>query len=106
MFQKTSDLRIAALRPLLPPAILHEELPITDHASNVVADGRAASRKIIRGEEDRLLVVVGPFFPNRYTCAAARMGALNRWQRSRCARGARTAPRIADLVEVAAITPR
>ena len=29
MIQDTDDLRIAALRPLLPPAILMEELPVT-----------------------------------------------------------------------------
>ena len=60
MFQQTSDLRIAAMRPLLPPAILHEELPITDNASNVVAASRAACRQILNGKDDRLVVVVGP----------------------------------------------
>ena len=37
MFQRTDDLRITQVRPLLPPAILLEEIPITEPASNVVA---------------------------------------------------------------------
>ena len=32
MYRATDDLRIAALKPLLPPAILMEELPITEAA--------------------------------------------------------------------------
>jgi 3-deoxy-7-phosphoheptulonate synthase len=57
---QTDDLRIQSLRPLLPPAILMEELPITDRASEVVASGREALARILRGEDDRLIVVTGP----------------------------------------------
>ena len=60
MFHLTDDLRIAQLRPLIPPAILMEELPITETASTTVAEGREEATRIIRGEDDRLLVVVGP----------------------------------------------
>jgi len=60
MFRTTDDLRIAQLRPLIPPAILMEELPITEQASGTVADARDEASRIIRGEDDRLLVVVGP----------------------------------------------
>jgi 3-deoxy-7-phosphoheptulonate synthase len=56
----TDDLRIERIRPLLPPAILMEELPLTDHASATVAHGRQQATRIISGEDDRLLVVVGP----------------------------------------------
>ena len=56
----TDDLRIAELRPLLPPAILMEELPVSDAASAVVANTRREAERILRGEDDRLLVVVGP----------------------------------------------
>lgn len=54
------DTRIAGMRPLLPPAILIEELPMTAKATAVVDQGRAESAAILNGEDDRLLVVVGP----------------------------------------------
>jgi len=60
MFHTTDDLRIAQLRPLIPPAILMEELPITEEVSAVVAGARDEASRIVRGEDDRLLVVVGP----------------------------------------------
>jgi 3-deoxy-7-phosphoheptulonate synthase len=60
MFQVTDDARIGGYRPLLPPAILMEELPITEHASNTVSRARAEAEGIIQGQDDRLLVVVGP----------------------------------------------
>ena len=60
MFQQTDDLRITQVRPLLPPAILLEEIPITERASNVVANTRRAIADVIRGRDSRLVVVVGP----------------------------------------------
>ena len=60
MFHATDDLRIANLRPLLPPAILMEELPITEAASTTVVTGRSDSANIVRGQDSRLLVVAGP----------------------------------------------
>ena len=60
MLQHTDDLRIAALRPLIPPAILMEELPVTEEASNTVARTREQASDIILGRDDRLVVVVGP----------------------------------------------
>ena len=60
MIQDTDDLRIGSLRPLLPPTILFEELPITAKASQLVMDARRKAQRIIEGEDDRLLVVAGP----------------------------------------------
>jgi 3-deoxy-7-phosphoheptulonate synthase len=60
MFRLTDDLRIDRLRPLIPPAILMEQYAITAAASTTVAEGRDAVSRILRGEDDRLLVVVGP----------------------------------------------
>jgi 3-deoxy-7-phosphoheptulonate synthase len=60
MFQPTDDLRIRNVRPLIPPAILLEEIPISERASNVVSDARAAISRIIEGTDSRLVVVVGP----------------------------------------------
>lgn len=52
--------RIAGNRPLLPPAILIEEIPLSDKATTVVEHGRAESEAILNGSDDRLIVVVGP----------------------------------------------
>mgnify|MGYP000447893047 FL=1 len=52
--------RIAQTRPLLPPAILIEEIPLSEKATAVVDQGRAESSAILRGEDDRLCVVCGP----------------------------------------------
>ena len=60
MFQRTDDLRITQVRPLIPPAILLEEIPITERASNVVADTRRAIADVLDGRDPRLVVVVGP----------------------------------------------
>jgi 3-deoxy-7-phosphoheptulonate synthase len=58
--RRTDDLRIQDVRPLIPPAILLEELPITERASNVVADARVSITNIIQGKDSRLAVIVGP----------------------------------------------
>jgi 3-deoxy-7-phosphoheptulonate synthase len=60
MYRLTDDLRIAQLRPLIPPAILMEEYPITERVSTVVAEAREESTRIVRGADDRLLVIAGP----------------------------------------------
>ena len=60
MFRPTDDLRIRDVRPLIPPAILLEEIPISERASNVVSDARAAIAAVIEGRDRRLVVVVGP----------------------------------------------
>ena len=60
MFQRTDDLRITQVRPLLPPAILLEEIPISDRASNVVANTRQAIGEVLEGRDPRLVVVAGP----------------------------------------------
>src|SRR5712671_4916270 len=60
MFKRTDDLRITQVRPLIPPAILLEEIPISERASNVVSDTRAAIANVLEGRDSRLIVVVGP----------------------------------------------
>jgi 3-deoxy-7-phosphoheptulonate synthase len=56
----TDDIRIDRIRPLIPPAILMEELPVSALASQTVARAREVIGQILRGDDDRLLVVVGP----------------------------------------------
>jgi 3-deoxy-7-phosphoheptulonate synthase len=60
MIFETDDLRIQNLRPLIPPAILMEELPLSEQSSRTVAEGRQQLQAVLRGEDDRLVVVVGP----------------------------------------------
>ncbi|MBX7057576.1 MAG: 3-deoxy-7-phosphoheptulonate synthase [Leptospirales bacterium] len=60
MMMKTDDLRIEAIKPLIPPAILIEELPLSDAGSALVATSRESVNRILTGEDDRLLAVVGP----------------------------------------------
>jgi 3-deoxy-7-phosphoheptulonate synthase len=57
---RTRDLRVDSIRPLLPPAILLEELPVTEAAAVTVSRGREEVAAILRGEDDRLVVIVGP----------------------------------------------
>jgi len=60
MFQRIDDLRITQVRPLLPPAILLEEIPISERASNLVADTRRAIAAVLEERDPRLVVIVGP----------------------------------------------
>jgi 3-deoxy-7-phosphoheptulonate synthase len=60
MFQRTRDLRIESFRPLIPPAILLEELPLSEEGSATVARGRQEISRILGGQDDRLVVIVGP----------------------------------------------
>jgi len=59
-FRRTDDLRITQTRPLIPPAILLEEIPISEAASNVVSDTRVAIGNTLKGLDPRLVVVAGP----------------------------------------------
>jgi 3-deoxy-7-phosphoheptulonate synthase len=60
MLHQTDDVRIERLKPLIPPAILMEELPVTEQISELVARSRQEMSRILNGGDDRLLVVVGP----------------------------------------------
>ena len=56
----TDDLRIARIRPLVAPAVLIEEFPLSNGEPSFVEESRATSDRILKGTEDRLLVVAGP----------------------------------------------
>lgn len=60
MPQRTEDLRIQQVRPLVPPAVLHEEIPASDTALATVVAGRQAIVGSLTGKSDRLVCVVGP----------------------------------------------
>ncbi len=56
----TRDLRIESNRPLLPPAILVEQVPLPDTAAVAVRQSREEVIRIVQEYDDRLIVVVGP----------------------------------------------
>ena len=60
MRTQTDDLRIKGVRPLLPPAILIEEIPLTEEASGFVSETRSAIEAALFGNDDRLVAIVGP----------------------------------------------
>jgi 3-deoxy-7-phosphoheptulonate synthase len=57
---RTDDVHIDHLRPLLPPAILMEEIPLDEGLAASVASSRSEVVRVVDGDDDRLLVVVGP----------------------------------------------
>ncbi|MFM7228065.1 MAG: 3-deoxy-7-phosphoheptulonate synthase [Cyanobacteriota bacterium] len=56
----TSDLHVVETRPLVAPAVLHTDLPLADGAAETVRAARQRIQHILRGDDPRLLVVVGP----------------------------------------------
>lgn len=56
----TDDLRICGIRDVIPPVQVHDEMPINEIAAQTTLQARAEIHKILTGEDDRLLVVVGP----------------------------------------------
>jgi len=84
MQYETDNLRIAATQELIPAAELLQEFPLTDSAAGTVSGTRAAITDILRGEDDRLLVVVGPCSIHNVE-AALEYGKLLRTARERFA---------------------
>jgi len=60
MTASTDDVRVASLRPLMPAAVLLEEIPTSPAAATLVEASRKAVGAILRGEDDRVVVVCGP----------------------------------------------
>jgi 3-deoxy-7-phosphoheptulonate synthase len=60
MSRRIEDLRITGVRPLISPAILIEEVPVSERASELVAQTRDAIVGVLEGRDSRLVLVVGP----------------------------------------------
>jgi len=60
MNYQNDDLRINDIKELLPPVALLEKFPATERAAKTVSQARSAIHNILRGSDDRLLVVIGP----------------------------------------------
>ncbi len=56
----TDDLRIAEINELISPEQLIRDIPVNAQAAETVAAARRAIGRIIQGEDDRLLAIVGP----------------------------------------------
>lgn len=55
-----NDLRVKLIKPLISPALLIEELPLTQAASQKIQHQRQRISDIIQGKEKKLLAIVGP----------------------------------------------
>src|SRR5690349_6855314 len=56
----TEDLNVAAAEVMPPPAQIKAQITLSDEAARCVLDGRAALCRILRREDDRRFVIVGP----------------------------------------------
>ena len=54
------DVRILESQALLSPDEMAEQYPVTEAAANTVMMGREEVQRILRREDDRFLVIVGP----------------------------------------------
>lgn len=54
------DLRIAEIKELLPPIALLERFPASKKASKTVSKARKNIHNMLHGDDDRLLVIIGP----------------------------------------------
>lgn len=57
---RTDDLRIREMRELTPPSHLIREFPCSGKAAQTVAASRIALHRILHGQDDRVMVVIGP----------------------------------------------
>ena len=57
---ETDDVRIIAIKPLLSPSLLLDELPLCSSSTQMIVDARRTISSIIRGDDDRVVAVVGP----------------------------------------------
>ncbi len=60
MIQATDNTRIKNLRPLVSSGLLLDEIPISENSAALVARTRQEIQSILKSQDDRLLVIVGP----------------------------------------------
>ncbi|MCH8622851.1 3-deoxy-7-phosphoheptulonate synthase AroG [Undibacterium sp. TS12] len=58
--QRTDDLRIREMKELVPPSHLIREFACSEKASETAGNARTALHRILHGQDDRLMVVIGP----------------------------------------------
>ncbi len=57
---RTDDLRIREMKELIPPSHLIREFSGNDTAMKTTAESRTALHRILHGQDDRVMVVIGP----------------------------------------------
>ena len=57
---RTDDLRIREMKELTPPSHLIREFACSEQAEQTAASARIALHRILHGQDDRLMVVIGP----------------------------------------------
>lgn len=60
MMHQTDDLRITGIKELSSPEKVCSELPISETGAKTVYETRQAIYRILKGEDDRLMVIIGP----------------------------------------------
>lgn len=58
--KQTYDVNVKEFKPLTSPALIKEELPISENVAQTVIDGRKDVENILRGKDKRLMVIAGP----------------------------------------------
>ncbi len=57
---KTNNLKIKSITPIIAPADLRQVFPLNDGGSEFITSSRDQIKSILRGDDKRLMVVVGP----------------------------------------------
>lgn len=57
---EVDNLRIREVRAIMSPQLLMQELPLTQNTRETIVKARRDAARIVKGEDDRLLVIVGP----------------------------------------------
>ena len=55
-----NDVNVKSIQPLVTPAELKKEVPLTETAYQTVVKGRETVRNILDGNDKRLFIVIGP----------------------------------------------
>ncbi len=60
MINKTDDLRIRGIQEVIAPEVIHNQFPGTENARKTVTEARQEIHNILAGEDDRLVIIIGP----------------------------------------------
>ena len=60
MKYQTDDLRINEIKTITPPAVLCEEIPVSEKAAKTTYETRQSVHSILSRDDDRLVVITGP----------------------------------------------
>jgi len=96
---RLTDVRVREVLPLISPERLRAELPVSPESAATVLAGRSEVEAILRGEDDRLLAIVGP-------CSIHDPDAAREYARRLAAVRRETADRLAVLMRVYFEKPR